>query len=663
MVGERGLVHVEASPRVLARGAFDGRPRREDRPRSGARGHRRRRGAPRMGSAHAGLRSRRHRARTSSTTAWRGRAAVAPDSPAPSSSSRCRDTRCSRTRRSPTCRSSHRSRRRSASCSVPSRRATRRRFRAGRSTSARAPSRSTRGVRWHWFCSSARFRSSRSSPPVTCTSMPPAFTSAPIDSSRALRTRARSPGNPRARGSRSPMPGFRRSLQIALWTPLVVWLAARLASETRAARLFAIAAWTAAAVGAMAKGPAALVIPAAAALVALGARRSLRPLLRLEVITGIAVVVALVAPWYLAVYARHGRVFIDELVMKHMLGRTLDHLHDTNGGEDVGISYFVKQLGYATFPWSGIAAVAALAAPSHDDGSRRSHARALLFGGALVAFALVSSMGTKFHHYGLVVLPGAAMLAGIWLDERLGEASSPARGAPRAAASAAAFAAAALVVLLVARDLALAPSDGHAPSGAARLVHLMTYRYDRRWPSAEAFAPVIGGFAVMAAAGCVALASRRWRARASLAFGGGALLFTGLLLDRYLAAASSDGGQRGVYEAYYRSRGRFHRAARRVSAELEGRELLHRQQRRALHRERRAAAHVPRRSQASGREHRLLRHRARARRRAPRRAGHRALLRRDDRSRRVVRVLARARRALSPGHARQLTCSRRCARS
>jgi len=212
-------------------------------------------------------------------------------------------------------------------------------------------------------------------------------------------------------------------------------------------------------------------------------------------------------------------------------------------------------LGYATFPWSGIAVVAALAAPSHDDGSRRSHARALLFGGALVAFALVSSMGTKFHHYGLVVLPGAAMLAGMWLDERIDEASSPARGAPRAAASAVAFGAAALVVLLVARDLALAPSDGHAPSGAARFVHLMTYRYDRRWPSAEAFAPVIGGFAVMAAAGCVALASRRWRARAALALGGGALLFTGLLLDRYLAAASSDGGQRGVYEAYYRSRG------------------------------------------------------------------------------------------------------------
>ena len=188
---------------------------------------------------------------------------------------------------------------------------------------------------------------------------------------------------------------------------------------------------------------------------ALGARRSLRPLLRLEILTGLAVVLVLVAPWYLAVFARHGRVFIDELVMRHMLGRTLDHLHDTNGADDVGIAYFVRQLGYATFPWSGIALVAALAAPSHDDGSRRGRARALLFGATLFAFALVSSMGTKFHHYGLVVLPGAAMLAGMWLDERVGEASSPRRERARGAASAVAFAGAALVVLLIARDLAL----------------------------------------------------------------------------------------------------------------------------------------------------------------------------------------------------------------
>ena len=369
------------------------------------------------------------------------------------------------------------------------------------------------------------------------------------------------PGQPACTRLAIAHPRFVPLLQVTLWTPMVLWLAARLATELRAARLFAIAAWTAAALGAMAKGPAALVVPAAATLVALAARRSLRPLLRLEILTGLGVVLVMVAPWYLAVFARHGRVFIDELVMRHMLGRTLEHLHDTNGSDDVGISYFVKQLGYATFPWSGIALVAALATPSMPDandrggGSRRSRARALLFGATVLAFALVSSMGTKFHHYGLLVLPGAAAIGGMWLDERIGEAASG-RGAARRAASAVAFAAAGLIVLLVARDLALSPADGsvHPVAGTARFIHLMTYRYDRHWPTTEAFAPAIGAVAVAATIACAALARRAWRARAAVALGACAILGSMMLLDGYLARAASDGGQRGVFEAYYRAR-------------------------------------------------------------------------------------------------------------
>ena len=361
------------------------------------------------------------------------------------------------------------------------------------------------------------------------------------------------PGQPACARVALAHPRLQPILQVLIWTPLVVWLTAQLAGETRASRLFAIAAWTAAALGAMAKGPAALVIPAGAVLVAIAARRSLRPLLRLELLTGLGVVLVMVAPWYLAVFARHGRVFIDELVLRHMLGRTLEHLHDTNTGDDVGLSYFIKQLGYAAFPWSGLALAALFATPGDDAGSRRSRARALLFGGALFAFALVSSMGTKFHHYGLVVLPGAAMMVGLWLDERLAEASSG-RGRRRSAASGALFVGAALVVLLIARDLAV-PSSGSASSGAARFLELMTYRYNRRWPGADAFAPAVVVVAVATSLASLGLALRAWRGRALLAFAGCAVLFAGVLLDGYLVRAASDGGQRGVFEAYYRARG------------------------------------------------------------------------------------------------------------
>ena len=341
-------------------------------------------------------------------------------------------------------------------------------------------------------------------------------------------------------------------VQMMVWTPILVWLVAQLAGETRAARLFAIAAWTAAALGAMAKGPAALVIPAAAALVAIAARRSLRPFLRIEILTGLGVVLVMVAPWYLAVFARHGRVFIDELVLRHMLGRTLEHLHDTNTGEDVGLTYFVKQLGYAAFPWSGLALAALFATPIDDRGSRRARARTLLFGGTLFAFVLVSSMGTKFHHYGLVVLPGAAMTLGLWLDERLAQASSG-RGRMRSAGTGALLTLAALLVLVIARDLAL-PSNGHVPPGVAHFVQLMTYRYDRRWPGADAFRPAILVVAGATSLASLALARRAWRGRALIAFVASAALFSGVLLDGYLVHVAPDGGQRGVLEAYYRAR-------------------------------------------------------------------------------------------------------------
>jgi hypothetical protein len=82
----------------------------------------------------------------------------------------------------------------------------------------------------------------------------------------------------------------------------------------------------------------------------------------------------------------------------------------------------------------------------------------------------------------------------------------------------------------------------------------MTYRYDRRWPSTEAFAPVLGAIAIGAAVACVGLALRRWRARAAVALGACAILGSVVLLDGYLVRAASDGGQRGIFETYYRSR-------------------------------------------------------------------------------------------------------------
>jgi 4-amino-4-deoxy-L-arabinose transferase-like glycosyltransferase len=306
-------------------------------------------------------------------------------------------------------------------------------------------------------------------------------------------------------------PQLKPFLQAAFWVPGIVWLLFRIVAERRAARLFAMLAWFCAALAAMAKGPAGLVIPAAAGLASL---RSPKDLLRLEVPAGLVLAATMIAPWYVAVYARQGRMFLDELVMRHMLGRALDHLHDTNEGEDTGIVYFVRQLGYATFPWSGLALVAAFK-------PRRRTAYAIFFGAAVAGFTVVSVMQTKFHHYVLVIMPAIAALTGMWLARTKLRASE--------------LAAAAALTAFVGLDLFRTP---------ARFILLMTYRYNRVWPSTAAFAIA---FAMIGA--LVVIATFRPRFLAGLA-----LAFSALLLDVYLPRCGSDGGQRDILTAYARDR-------------------------------------------------------------------------------------------------------------
>lgn len=323
---------------------------------------------------------------------------------------------------------------------------------------------------------------------------------------------------------------LRPLLQALLWLAPSAWLVLRALEETRVTRLCALAAWGAAAFAAMAKGPAGLVIPAAGVVTVLATQRPgriLDSLRRLEIGPGLVLAVVMIAPWYLAIYARHGRGFLDELVLRHMLGRTMSHLHDTNDGEDVGLVYFVRQIGYATFPWCGLLPFAFMQHTSRC--APRALARTLVFGAGLAAFALVSAMRTKFHHYMLITLPPFAALAGMWLAER---------PRPRDRWLVVVSIGAAALIYFVGRDLEASP---------ARFVWMLTYRYARLWPSTHAFGAALG---VVTGAAIVASLAR---ARAALAVV--AAITSMMLVDLYLVRCASDGGQRELLAAYYDQRG------------------------------------------------------------------------------------------------------------
>jgi hypothetical protein len=305
----------------------------------------------------------------------------------------------------------------------------------------------------------------------------------------------------------------------------------------------------------LAKGIAGFALPLAAASVTLVLQRRWRELWRSELSRGAALLLLLVLPWCVAAVARHGRIIVDELVLRHMLGRALDHLHDTNAGADVGIRYYVGQLGYALFPWTGFVPAALASACVRRSGRPPALQRTLDFALVWLAltFALFTFMRTKFHHYILPAVPALAVLVGLYLAEA-GELVRADR--QRSAAARVLILFGALLTLRVGADLVLPISD-ELP-GAARLYHLLSYRYDRAWPSELDYQLLLlvftGVIALIQLGLGIGIGIASWVRGAIAAQAAAAIIFAAWLGQHYLVQLGAPFGQRRVIEAFQRSR-------------------------------------------------------------------------------------------------------------
>jgi 4-amino-4-deoxy-L-arabinose transferase-like glycosyltransferase len=357
---------------------------------------------------------------------------------------------------------------------------------------------------------------------------------------------------------------FEPVLQGLLWAVALGFVLYINWGERRVRRLAYIAAWYLAGVATMAKGPEGLVIPAAAVFIWIATTKRWTELLQLEIVTGLLIWCVLVLPWFVASYIRHGTPFTDELIFHDMFNRTFDHVHDTNAGDDTSIRFYIWQLGYALFPWTGLVPLGLLRWLRHGKGAtaadqRKHDVAVLLFGWALFAFALVTFMGTKFHHYILPAVAPMAMLVGIAIDELLGGSDAKANEKDPTAAShdrvmsGAAAVAGALVTLLVGRDLFLTPAGASQP-GAIRLLHLFTYNYSRPWPDTIDFSATLRNFTIVSAVVLVGLASWRFRKYAFYTFGAVAFAWTVWGCDVYMMKLGPHWGQRELMEAYYSDR-------------------------------------------------------------------------------------------------------------
>ena len=277
-------------------------------------------------------------------------------------------------------------------------------------------------------------------------------------------------------------------------------------------------------------------------------RRMRRAQLVPAVVVSLLACVVVAAPWHHAMIIRHGWAFWNELFGDNHWRRMVLGRHGDRGTFD----YFMRELGYAVWPWVALApgalAWAVMRRRSAIPTADETRAQGIFWLGAIwfvSAYALVSMSMTKFHHYVLPALPGLAICIGCFLDDLL---SRPARRLT------------ALLALLGLPLLALVTADlVNAKNAAQRFLWLFSYDYvhsprGRPWPESLDFSGTLTTLAVLFGIGMIALLSLRARRWATVGLGVVAVIGTFFLLDRFMPAVGPFWSQKTVIAAYYRAR-------------------------------------------------------------------------------------------------------------
>ncbi len=204
------------------------------------------------------------------------------------------------------------------------------------------------------------------------------------------------------------------ALGLALILGLVLWLCR---GEWRLQRLYYLGAWLLLLLSGLAKGLPGLVIGGATLAAWLLVTKRPGEVTRLALPTAALLFMVILLPWFLQMTVRHGVPFLERLLVHDMYKRAFVHVHDTNAGEDVGLRYYIWQLGYGLFPFSGLCAMGLLFwSKFRSIRDRRAQTSAFLVLWVVVAFSIFSLSLTKFHHYAIPVVPPLAFLAGALWD-------------------------------------------------------------------------------------------------------------------------------------------------------------------------------------------------------------------------------------------------------
>ncbi|MCE5197786.1 MAG: glycosyltransferase family 39 protein [Armatimonadota bacterium] len=171
--------------------------------------------------------------------------------------------------------------------------------------------------------------------------------------------------------------------------------------------------------GMLAKGPVVPVLLTAAFAIHLWWVKRLSKLKVTDVLLGVGCALAIGLPWYIAMYAMHGHVFVDQFIVSNNIARFLKPLHKSQTGQWYSYLRNAPVLLLFLFPWSVFLPQAIARNWRANTGAKLA---AVWFA---VVFVFFSISKTQNFTYTYPAFPAAALLIGaLWSRAEAGDSGS-----------------------------------------------------------------------------------------------------------------------------------------------------------------------------------------------------------------------------------------------
>jgi 4-amino-4-deoxy-L-arabinose transferase-like glycosyltransferase len=175
-------------------------------------------------------------------------------------------------------------------------------------------------------------------------------------------------------------------------------------------RKWLYAAHAAIGLGVLAKGPIAILVPFAVTFIFCFFKRDVKTWLRAVFDwRALLLLVAIAAPWYIAILLKEGRAFIDGFIMKHNVGRFSGPV----SGHAGSLFYYFPVLVLLTLPFTALIVPVALRIRQ----AWRDDLQAYLLIWFAFVFLFFSFSGTKLPHYILYGYTGLVILMAVYATE------------------------------------------------------------------------------------------------------------------------------------------------------------------------------------------------------------------------------------------------------